>query len=207
MKVTIIVLFCLFVFCGVGSGEIYKWTDEKGTVHFTEDPSTIPEKYRGSVKSRTTEEDLMTPEERLQEKRRNDEDVGRRQATQQTEYERSLEGERARKQMRDQEEAKHEERLRAEKEEKAHKLRESRKELVPERETQKQTLVKCQRCKGRGTITCSMCNGKGGERYVMIERPYGPGGGRLWAYRKCGMCDGTGQRQCPVCDGKGVMLR
>jgi len=41
--------------------EIYKWVDEKGTVHFTEDPATIPEKYREKVKSRTTDEDLMTP--------------------------------------------------------------------------------------------------------------------------------------------------
>jgi len=27
------------------SGEIYRWTDEKGTVHFTDDPSSIPERY------------------------------------------------------------------------------------------------------------------------------------------------------------------
>jgi hypothetical protein len=35
--------------------EIYKWIDDKGTVHFTEDPSTIPEKYLERVKSRTTD--------------------------------------------------------------------------------------------------------------------------------------------------------
>jgi hypothetical protein len=29
--------------------EIYKWVDEKGTVHFTEDNSTIPEKYEQQV--------------------------------------------------------------------------------------------------------------------------------------------------------------
>ena len=28
------------------SEEIYRWTDEKGTTHFTDDASTIPEKYR-----------------------------------------------------------------------------------------------------------------------------------------------------------------
>lgn len=28
------------------SEEIYRWTDEKGTVHFTDDASKIPEKYR-----------------------------------------------------------------------------------------------------------------------------------------------------------------
>ena len=39
--------------------EIFKWVYEKGTVHFTEDPATIPEKYREKTQSRTTEEDLM----------------------------------------------------------------------------------------------------------------------------------------------------
>jgi Domain of unknown function (DUF4124) len=34
----------LFVYC-----EVYKWVDEKGTVHFTEDNSTIPEKYGQQV--------------------------------------------------------------------------------------------------------------------------------------------------------------
>ena len=29
--------------------EIYKWVDDKGTVHFTDDYSTIPEKYLSSV--------------------------------------------------------------------------------------------------------------------------------------------------------------
>jgi hypothetical protein len=29
--------------------EVYKWVDEKGTVHFTEDNSTIPEKYAPQV--------------------------------------------------------------------------------------------------------------------------------------------------------------
>ena len=31
------------------SEEIYRWTDEKGTVHFTDDASKIPEKYRGEA--------------------------------------------------------------------------------------------------------------------------------------------------------------
>ncbi len=38
------------------NSQIYKWVDEKGTVHFTQDPSTIPEKYRDKVKSREMEE-------------------------------------------------------------------------------------------------------------------------------------------------------
>jgi len=43
--------------------EIFKWVDEKGTVHFTEDPATIPEKYREKVKARIMEETPMTPKQ------------------------------------------------------------------------------------------------------------------------------------------------
>ena len=34
--------------------EMYKWVDEKGTVHFTDDLSKIPEKYRSSSESQKT---------------------------------------------------------------------------------------------------------------------------------------------------------
>jgi aspartyl protease family protein len=34
--------------------EMYKWVDEKGTVHFTDDLSSIPEKYRKGVEERKT---------------------------------------------------------------------------------------------------------------------------------------------------------
>jgi len=37
--------------------EIYKWVDEKGTVHFTDDHSTIPEKYGQQVERRFLPED------------------------------------------------------------------------------------------------------------------------------------------------------
>jgi len=36
------------------SAEMYKWVDEKGTVHFTDDISSIPEKYREKVEERKT---------------------------------------------------------------------------------------------------------------------------------------------------------
>ncbi len=35
-----------------GSQEIYQWVDEKGTVHFTDDISQIPEKYQDQVKQK-----------------------------------------------------------------------------------------------------------------------------------------------------------
>ena len=35
-------------------GEMYKWVDEKGTIHFTDDPSKIPEKYQPDAEARKT---------------------------------------------------------------------------------------------------------------------------------------------------------
>ncbi len=71
-KSLIILIGLLFVvgFATICNAEIYKWVDEKGTIHFTEDPSTIPEKYKEKTQSRTTEEDLMPLEQqiRLREK-------------------------------------------------------------------------------------------------------------------------------------------
>jgi hypothetical protein len=31
--------------------QTYRWTDDKGTVHFTDDPSKVPDRYREQVKS------------------------------------------------------------------------------------------------------------------------------------------------------------
>jgi hypothetical protein len=31
--------------------EIYRWVDEKGNIHFTDNPSLIPEKYRDQIKT------------------------------------------------------------------------------------------------------------------------------------------------------------
>jgi len=71
MKATRIILVGLLAVIVVGlvmfkpsHAEIYKWVDEKGTIHFTEDPATIPEKYREKTQSRTTEEDLVPFEQR-----------------------------------------------------------------------------------------------------------------------------------------------
>ncbi len=70
-----IVIFSLLLVFQIAHAEIFKWVDEKGTVHFTEDPATIPEKYMDKVKSRTTEEDLMSPEERARAKKQYEEEV------------------------------------------------------------------------------------------------------------------------------------
>jgi hypothetical protein len=63
------IIFGLLLHSQLAQAVIYKWIDEKGTTHFTEDHETIPERYRENVKSRLTEEDLMSPEERMKVKR------------------------------------------------------------------------------------------------------------------------------------------
>jgi hypothetical protein len=47
--------------------EMYKWVDEKGTVHFTDDPSMIPEKNRRDTEKRkgTTEPPPKPKEKQL----------------------------------------------------------------------------------------------------------------------------------------------
>jgi hypothetical protein len=37
----------------VAGQEVYRWVDEKGTVHFADDMSQIPEKYRGEIQKRS----------------------------------------------------------------------------------------------------------------------------------------------------------
>jgi hypothetical protein len=43
---------CLF------SGEIYPWTDEKGTLHFTDNESKIPGQYSGRAKRLEVREEI-----------------------------------------------------------------------------------------------------------------------------------------------------
>ena len=35
-------------------GEMYKWVDEKGTIHFADDLSNIPERFRAEAEKRDT---------------------------------------------------------------------------------------------------------------------------------------------------------
>jgi hypothetical protein len=45
-----IIIFLLF--SGSASAQILKWTDEQGNVHFADDMSKVPEKYRFSIESK-----------------------------------------------------------------------------------------------------------------------------------------------------------
>ena len=42
-------------------GEMYKWVDEKGVIHFTDDLSKIPERYQPDAEARKTPQEIPTP--------------------------------------------------------------------------------------------------------------------------------------------------
>ena len=62
MKMTIFFIFILTISVCPVYGEMYKWVDEKGTVHFTDDISSIPEQYREKVEERKTPKEIPSPE-------------------------------------------------------------------------------------------------------------------------------------------------
>jgi clan AA aspartic protease (TIGR02281 family) len=64
MKITVLSLLIAFIFACPSYGEMYKWVDEKGTVHFTDDISTIPEKFRQDAEERETPKETPTPEKK-----------------------------------------------------------------------------------------------------------------------------------------------
>jgi clan AA aspartic protease (TIGR02281 family) len=57
MRTAILFFILLVLFATPSYGEMFKWVDEKGTVHFTDDPLSIPEKYRTDAESRKTPND------------------------------------------------------------------------------------------------------------------------------------------------------
>jgi clan AA aspartic protease (TIGR02281 family) len=62
MRFIILTFILLAVMVPSSYGEMYKWVDEKGTVHFTDDLSKIPEKYRSDAETRKSTIEILTPE-------------------------------------------------------------------------------------------------------------------------------------------------
>jgi len=58
-------LILLFVDCPARAKELYKWVDEKGTVHFSEDESSVPEKYREQLEKKSVKEEAKPPKEKV----------------------------------------------------------------------------------------------------------------------------------------------
>ena len=62
MRLFILLIMMLAVFVPSSYGEMYKWVDEKGTVHFTDDLSSIPEKYRQDAETRKPSKETSPPQ-------------------------------------------------------------------------------------------------------------------------------------------------
>ncbi len=67
MSKTFFLLAILIALALPASAQMYKWVDEKGTVHFTDDVSSIPEKYRENIEERKTPKGI--PDQEVTEKR------------------------------------------------------------------------------------------------------------------------------------------
>jgi len=53
----VLVIVAVLLLASVGrTGEVYKWTDERGVVHITNDPAAVPAKYRERVDRRSLPE-------------------------------------------------------------------------------------------------------------------------------------------------------
>lgn len=57
------VILCMFVLSGLAHGELYKWVDEKGTVHFTDDLSQVPMAHRPGTEVKKTVKETPLPNE------------------------------------------------------------------------------------------------------------------------------------------------
>jgi len=53
-------IIIFLIFSGSVSAQILKWTDEQGNVHFSDDISKVPEKYRSSIESKPKGSGLYT---------------------------------------------------------------------------------------------------------------------------------------------------
>jgi hypothetical protein len=61
-----IILFSIFLHIPYTfSGEVYRWTDEKGTVHFTDDVSKIPKPYSDQAERIKVQEETLKEVEKI----------------------------------------------------------------------------------------------------------------------------------------------
>ncbi len=61
MRAIIIFLLLLCLPNAVSSGEVYRWVDDQGVSHFTDDFSTVPEGYRSQAEVRETKGESTPP--------------------------------------------------------------------------------------------------------------------------------------------------
>jgi len=61
MRLILLCVTLLVISIPSSYAQMYKWVDDKGTVHFTDDLSTIPEKYREDAETRKPSKEISTP--------------------------------------------------------------------------------------------------------------------------------------------------
>jgi clan AA aspartic protease (TIGR02281 family) len=61
MKRALLLMVALVALAYPAGAEMYRWVDEKGTVHFTDDLSRIPEKYRPDAETRKGPKETTSP--------------------------------------------------------------------------------------------------------------------------------------------------
>jgi hypothetical protein len=61
MKNILIILAVLVLTSTATAGEYFKWVDERGVVHFTNVPSSVPEEYKGKAERRVMPSEKETP--------------------------------------------------------------------------------------------------------------------------------------------------
>ena len=73
-RISIIILFILFI-SAICFAEVYRWVDEKGAVHFTDDITQVPERYRSKT------EEIGSSEEKEEAKPEGEATPGKKEET------------------------------------------------------------------------------------------------------------------------------
>jgi hypothetical protein len=67
MRVSFLIMAVLLFAATGTAGEVVKWVDERGVVHFTDNAASVPEKYRQGIDRRELPEERETPSGSTQE--------------------------------------------------------------------------------------------------------------------------------------------
>jgi len=75
MRHIVFILFFLLLIVEPSFSEVYKWTDDKGVVHFSDDITNIPEKYRPKT------DKVGLPEDRVETRKEGERTSGKKEDT------------------------------------------------------------------------------------------------------------------------------
>jgi predicted nucleic acid-binding Zn-ribbon protein len=67
MKSVLLITAILLFASAARTGEVLKWVDERGVVHFTDNAASVPEKYRKQIDRRELPEEMGTSSEATRE--------------------------------------------------------------------------------------------------------------------------------------------